>query len=177
MARTCSGVRPALIRPGLPWRAGTRRSRRTISMRRSSASKRGISRRSSGEAASSSGAPWPLVGATTFGSAATHRLAMSGVSLVATYRSRVVDNAGTPLSCRGLSPASRHPQRPEPAARWIAVTPAFAGAGRHRDDQGAPMSVTEQLARSALRRSAVCKFRMIVCLTWKASCSARGIFL
>jgi 3-methylcrotonyl-CoA carboxylase beta subunit len=33
-----------------------------------------------------------------------------------------------------LCPGSSHPHAPEPAARWIPATPAFAGAGKRRDD-------------------------------------------
>jgi len=37
------------------------------------------------------------------------------------------------MSLRGLSPQSSEPHAPEAAWRWIAATPAFAGAGKCRD--------------------------------------------
>jgi hypothetical protein len=40
----------------------------------------------------------------------------------------------SPLVIPGLVPGIQPTTVAEQAARWISVTPAFAGAGKHRDD-------------------------------------------
>ena len=79
-----------LIRPSLPWRAGTRKLRTTILPVRTSTSRPGTSPKWSGRAASSLAAAWPCAEAITSGSADTHPLAMTADSLAATCRSRAV---------------------------------------------------------------------------------------
>ena len=49
-----------------------------------------------------------------------------------------------------------HPRMPEQADRWIPVTPAFAGAGKCRDDKRrTPMRTTTRLKEIVARRAAV----------------------
>jgi hypothetical protein len=148
LGRICSGVRPAPTRPGLQSLPGTRRFTRTISQRPNSMRKRVISRRSSGEAANSLAVAWPLVAATTIGSADTHRPAMSAAGSPATCRSRACEPDAGPRDDHNSFPAQR--RRYPPGTRGLAARSLKYAHEHHQSSwRGAATKVSYRRYRSA----------------------------